>query len=293
MPVLRNLRYCTLLACSLFTLNVVAKPLVVTSIKPLQLIVAQLAGDLVETRSLLTATVSPHDYQLRPSDRLLMNEADLLVWVGPDLERFLAKPVAMLPAQRSLQLLSEPALPEQDDDEHHHGKDPHLWLSPLEVIEISGAVAERLAALDAPHADQYRHRQLLFAQAMKQLDADIAARVRGLQQIRYLVLHDGYHYFEQQYNLSHQAALALSPDRQPGARHLAQMHALLAGGDIDCLLREPQFDPKWLQNLLDGSGSVGIKIVLMDPLAINIDVTEQGYSEFMRGFVDHFMECMP
>ena len=82
-----------IVACLLagFALGAKAGPVhVVSSIKPLQLLVSAVGGEGVDSQLLLPPDFSPHDAQLRPSQWQLLNRADLLVWVGPALERFLA-----------------------------------------------------------------------------------------------------------------------------------------------------------------------------------------------------------
>ena len=66
-----------------------AEPRVLTSIKPLQLIAAAVQDGVGTPDVLLPAGASPHHYTLRPSDLRQVKEADLVYWIGPDLEGFL------------------------------------------------------------------------------------------------------------------------------------------------------------------------------------------------------------
>ena len=67
------------------------KPVVLSSIMPLQMIVHDIGGDAITAELLAPATVSPHDFQLRPSDAQRVQDADLVLWVGPMLETYLQK----------------------------------------------------------------------------------------------------------------------------------------------------------------------------------------------------------
>ncbi len=64
---------------------------VLTSIKPLQLIAAAVQEGAGSPDVLLPPGASPHHYALRPSDVRRVREADLLYWIGPDLEVFLPR----------------------------------------------------------------------------------------------------------------------------------------------------------------------------------------------------------
>jgi zinc transport system substrate-binding protein len=70
-----------------------AKPVIVTSIKPVSMVVAAIAGDKAEIQQIVSSTASPHDFAMRPSDLKKIINADTVVWVGESLERFLEKPL--------------------------------------------------------------------------------------------------------------------------------------------------------------------------------------------------------
>ena len=114
---------CATLACvNVGIANAAQKPVkVVASIKPLQLIAASLLGDSAETTLLISADNSPHHYNMKPSDVRRLQDADLVIWAGPDLERFLVKPLKRNPA-RNLALLTEeePARKEEHDEHDEH-----------------------------------------------------------------------------------------------------------------------------------------------------------------------------
>jgi zinc transport system substrate-binding protein len=62
---------------------------IVTSIKPLELLVRAVATDDVTVTSLVAPGGSPHNYTLRPSQRRALEQADAIFWVGPEVESFL------------------------------------------------------------------------------------------------------------------------------------------------------------------------------------------------------------
>ncbi|ACZ77048.1 periplasmic solute binding protein [Dickeya parazeae Ech586] len=104
---------------------------VVTSIRPLAFIAAAIAEGVTPTEVLLPDGASPHDYALRPSDVQRLKSAQLVIWVGPEMEAFLSKTLQPLPAERQIALSQQPAIrtlllqeshPEQaaaENDAHH------------------------------------------------------------------------------------------------------------------------------------------------------------------------------
>ncbi len=62
---------------------------VVASLKPVGFIASAIADGVTETQVLLPDGASEHDYSLRPSDVKRLQNADLVVWVGPEMEAFM------------------------------------------------------------------------------------------------------------------------------------------------------------------------------------------------------------
>ncbi len=64
---------------------------VVVTIKPLYSLVAQLTEGIEEPVLLMKQMPSPHHYSMRPSERRLLSDARVIVWIGPQMETSLSK----------------------------------------------------------------------------------------------------------------------------------------------------------------------------------------------------------
>ncbi|MFT2099553.1 zinc ABC transporter substrate-binding protein ZnuA [Marinomonas sp. 2405UD66-6] len=112
-----------------------AKPTIVTSISPVSMIVAAIAGDKADIQQIVSSTASPHDFALRPSDLRKISNADAVVWVGESLENFLEKPLKNAGKEESsiewlalkgVELHNFGEEGHDDHDEHDdHGHDEH------------------------------------------------------------------------------------------------------------------------------------------------------------------------
>lgn len=85
---------------------------VVTSIKPLHSILAGLMAGTEGPELLLDGDATPFGYHLKPDQAAALKAADLIVWVGPELERFMIEPVreAETSGRRVMTLLDNPEL---------------------------------------------------------------------------------------------------------------------------------------------------------------------------------------
>src|SRR5512134_3780065 len=69
-------------------------PAVVVSIMPIHSLIASVMQGVGEPTLLVKGAASPHTASLRPSEAAALQRADVIFWIGADMETFLAKPLA-------------------------------------------------------------------------------------------------------------------------------------------------------------------------------------------------------
>lgn len=133
----------SMLVLPIQSLMAAENPQVVVSIKPIHSLVSAVMEG-VATPTLLVKTGSPHAYTLRPSEARALANADLVVWVGHELESFLEKPLqtvaknaqklelseqlksSLLATRNSGEWQHEDHEEHKDHDEHHEeGTEEH------------------------------------------------------------------------------------------------------------------------------------------------------------------------
>ena len=88
-----------------------AEPAVVASIKPVHSLASSIMQGVGTPTLILEGAGSPHTYALKPSQARQLQDADLVFWIGPDLEAFLEKPIETLGGNaRAISLLETPGL---------------------------------------------------------------------------------------------------------------------------------------------------------------------------------------
>ena len=118
-----------LLAVLGFTESGLAAPKVVASVPPIHSLVAGVMNGVGEPRLLLRGVTSPHAYALPPPDARALAHANLIFWIGPDLENFLGKPLkALAGGARIIQLsgLTGIAHRRRTAAHGHGGEDTHI-----------------------------------------------------------------------------------------------------------------------------------------------------------------------
>jgi zinc transport system substrate-binding protein len=264
---------------------------VLASIKPLQLIAQALTHDVTSAQVLLPAGVTPHDYALKPSDLKKVYGADVLLWLGAEIEPYLAKPVKMHEgAQLAAWQLSEKKEsehPGEHDGHHHVYGDPHIWFGPQEAERVARKLAQMLMAQDQGNAQHYQQNLTDFLRRLAVTDTQIKAQLAA-QMPNYLVAHDAYSYFEKHYGLQHVGVISGNPEAKPGAKSLLMLRKTIVEEQVKCLFMEPQTDPRIVSILTEGHT---MQVYTLDPMATDIELSKTGYETFLQTAANRFAQC--
>lgn len=281
---MRRLLLCILL---LWNVPVQAGTRLVTTIKPLTLLAKPLLAEDDRLTQLLGPNQSPHQVSLTMSQRAALADADIVLWVGPGLEAFLQPLLARTEGAIRLDQLPGLSWPQSDGEEpgkhthadHHHEQDPHLWLNPANAKVWVTAIARALIAARPALERDYQARA-------QQLLADIATAEQALHMAvkpaSYISFHAAYGHWDQAFGSRQRAALALTPEQKPSARHLYQLQQLAPSAD--CLLAEPQYQSRQTHALAQ---QLSLPLVLADPLGEQA----QSYVALMRALARAMAEC--
>lgn len=263
------------------------EPRVAVSIKPIHSLIAAVMDGVAEPYLIVAGAASPHAYALRPSAAKALSRAALVFWVGPEMERFLEKPLAAL-AGKAVRLAGDPrltAVARRAGD----GGDPHLWLDPANARAIAAVAVTELSAIDPGHAALYRANGDRLTRRIDALDRDLRARLEPLSATPFVVFHDAYRYLERAYGLNAVAFVTTAPERPPGARHLHRLRLKMRRMGVRCLFREPQFEPRLIAALTDGSE---VRVGVLDPLGAQLEAGPDLYFRLMRANADSLVACL-
>lgn len=288
---------------------------VLTTIKPLGFIAAAITDGVSEPKVLLPTGASPHDFSLRPSDIRSINGAGLVVWVGPELEGFMAKPLAnhfhalALTQVEGMPLFNyatqdshdshdhddhaHAAHEHGDHDEgheghHHEGVDPHIWLGPTQAKVIAKAIASELGKLDPANQARYDANLAAFDTKVDAKDKVIAGQMKAVNEKGYFVFHEAYGYWERHYGMSSKGHFTVSPERRPGAKTLVDIRKALEEKQASCIYAEPQFSPAVIESVARNTGA---KVLLLDEVGEQVPLGPDGYPQFMQQLADAFAQC--
>jgi zinc transport system substrate-binding protein len=275
---------------------------VVVGFYPLQFLVESIAGDAAEVTLLATPGVDAHDLELTARQVIAINEADLVVTI-PGFQPAVDDAVASLPSERVLDLTTGLNLLMRDTDEHaddhadepgdehgdepadEHGgadggadgedhadspEDPHVWLDPMLMAQMSQTLSERLSALlddSSLQANTADLRERLAALDSEWRTGTTTCRSRDL-----VVSHEAFGYLAAAYDFAQRGISGLTPDSEPTPTTVRRIADFVRANDVRTIYYETLVDPRVAQTIANETGAT---TAVLDPL----EGVEQGSNE--------------
>lgn len=195
---------------------------VITTVFPLYDFIKNVGGDKVEVSMLIPSGVDVHDYDPSPQDIISIEESDLFIYMGEDIE-FWANTLTsgidnqdkIVSVTDNIELierekfeekygLEEDEEEEEHEHEHNHSEkyDTHIWLDPTKSVEIVRNVEETLCKIDPDNSSYYRDNSEKYIKELELLDNDINKVVSESKKSK--IAFGGpfaYAYFIERYNL--------------------------------------------------------------------------------------------
>ena len=295
---------------------------VVATIKPIHSLASYLMDGIGKPDLIVDGYASPHGFALKPSHAKMIQNADIIFWVGEDIESFLEKPLKTIAKKaEKIELMEikgltklkfrernifeghddhghkeddhdDHAKKEDDHDDHGHeghahGEyDPHIWLDPMNAKTILSEMAEHLIENDQKNEAEYKAN---LKKAHKDLDK-LTKKVKSElnKDFKSIVFHDAYQYFEKRFGINILGAFTVNTDVMPGAEQLAEIREIIEHDKVSCVFSEPQFNPDIIKAVAkDTNVATGV----IDPLGATLNPGKDLYFDLIGNMSKSFKGC--
>lgn len=223
------------------------KPVITVSILPQKTFIEKIAGDDFKVQVLVPHGASPESYSLLPSQLKEISRSE--VWfrlghIGFELSwrekiEQINQNMRVIDLSEGLDLIAEEEI-QHGDHVHAGGVDPHIWMSPVLVKQMSEKMTSVLAELNPDRSDEYRANYQQFVKEIDELDAEIRSALKDYQGRAFATFHPSLSYYAREYNLV-QHPLE-SGGKEPTAQHMAYMVELAKKENIDVIYIQSEFD---------------------------------------------------
>lgn len=298
-------------------------PKVVVDIAPVHSLVSMVMKGVGEPTLIIPANASPHDYTLRPSAAKALQNADIIFWMGSSLTPWLdratttlmkdAQMIALLDTEDTIILEVRDELTfdadhgdheeHEDHDEHdehkdhvsehkdghdHHGIDPHAWLSAKNASVWLSVIAAHLSEIDPKNKETYKTNAAVGQKDLTDLATDISKTLSGVQGRSFIVYHDAFQYFENDFNFTAAGAISPSDAAPVSPARIAAIRSMIEKEGIDCILSEPQYSQGLIQSVSSGTE---VNLGIIDAIGAGITIGPDLYNTLMRNMAKTFADC--
>ena len=168
-----------------------------------------------------------------------------------------------------------------DHSDHDHGpNDPHLWLDPANMVELTRSVESALATADPDNAETYAANAEALVEELETLDTDFSEGVATCERRDIVVSHAAFGYLAGAYDLEQIAINGLDPSNEPSAAQLAQISDLVQDEDITTVFTERLVSSAVADTV---AREAGVETAVLDPIeGLTDETADEDYISLMR-----------
>jgi zinc transport system substrate-binding protein len=276
-------------------------PSVLAASYPFAYVAERVAGPDAQVENLTPPGAEPHDLELSPQQVGDVAQADLVI-IERGFQPAVEEAVEQNATGETLDVTDVVSLREADDDEHtgegdthgghgsggegdtheghdHGDLDPHVWLDPTRLAEITTATGERLAEADPDHAAGYRKRAEALVSDLETLDRDFRQGLAKCERDVVVTGHDAFGYLTDRYGLHQVPVNGLEPDSDPSPARVAEVSDVVESEDVTTVFFETLTSPETSKSL---ARDAGVETAVLDPLEGLTEDSSGDYLSVMR-----------
>lgn len=223
---------------------------VVTTLFPLYDMAKSISGNKADVFLLLPPGVEAHSYELKPSDIVKINRADIFIYTGKFMEPWAAdviksltnKKLIVVDASRGIKMIPGVF---HDADEPVGTSDPHIWLDFDNAKIMIGNIKEGFIAKDQNGAGFYSRNALAYNIRLTEMDNEYRTALACCRDKE--IIYGGHYafgYLAKRYGLKYLAAQGVSPDSEPSTGDLARLVDQINKDKVKYVFYEELTSPK-------------------------------------------------
>jgi len=270
------------------------------SVLPQKYFVERIAGDRAQVHVMVLPGHNPATYEPTPSQMKDISKADIYFRIGVPFEETWMKKIVQLnpglliidtregvplrPMDSFITLQekmhSGHARENQEEHDHSHQMDPHIWLSP-ELVKIQAqTICNTLQKFDTANSDYYNKNLQIFLEDLTSLQQYFNEHLSHLKHKDFLVFHPSWGYLADEFVMT-QIPIQIE-GKSPTPKQLAEIIGFAHKKNIRIVFVQAQFSTSAAQTVAQ---AIGGKVESIDPLA-------EDYLENMRTIADTFREVL-
>jgi zinc transport system substrate-binding protein len=243
--------------------------LVSVSILPQKYFVEKIADNYVKVNVMIPPGMSPASCDLQTEQLKKLYNSSIYFAIGhlpfetthlyPVLDEH--KNIKLINHSDNIPLLEGSCNHSQDDHNHVHSVDPHIWMSTENAHFIIWDIYKALANEYPEKQDFFRENAEKFDDSIKNLNTEIISALKDKSHRSFLIYHPALTYFADEFNLE-QISIE-NEGKEPSPAHLQEIIEDVKAKDIHIVFIQSQFDE---ENAKAVAKETNCEVIGIDPL---------------------------
>lgn len=260
-----------------------AKLNVVATISQIADVVKNVGGDHVQVNSLMGPGVDPHLYKATQGDIKKLENADMILYNGLNLEGKMADVFVQMASDKPTHYVAEyvptDSLREPPEFEGHY--DPHVWFDIQLWMTAVEKIKDALIDADPTNEKDYSANAENYLNKLKELDTYAKEEISKIPEgSRVLVTaHDAFGYFGDAYGMEVLGLQGISTDAEYGVKDVQNLVNILVERNVKAVFVESSVSSKAIEAVVAGAKERGHEVVIGGELfsdAMGPEGTEEG-----------------
>jgi zinc transport system substrate-binding protein len=267
------------------------RPRVVASFYPFAFVAEQIGGDTVDVENLTSPGAEPHDLELDPQQVADLTEASLVIFergfqpaVDDGVDQAGVSDDAALDVADVVELAPPPEGSDEETD-----FDPHVWLDPVAMQQITDAVADRMIEIDPDHRRTYERNRDRLLGDLSRLDTAYEQGLADCERRTIVTSHDAFGYLARRYDLEQIPIAGIDPHAEPSPSEQAAIADLVERDGITTVFTETLVSDDVAESIAD---ETGVTVATLDPIeGLSDDTSDDTYLTLMRSNLETLREA--
>jgi manganese/iron transport system substrate-binding protein len=217
----------------------------------------QVGGDEIELKGILKPGADPHVYEPVPADSIALEEADLILYNGYNLEPGLIKLMNSAGANAKKFAVGEVVQPLDFNYKGRKEPDPHVWGNAKNAIAMVNAIRDQLIALSPEDKQEFTDNAAQLTDELKQLDTWISQQIQTIpqNQRKLITTHDAFQYYSRAYGIPVAGTLiGISTEEQPSAQTVKSLSDSVKQTGVKSIFAETTINPALIKTVAEEAG---------------------------------------
>lgn len=255
-------------------------------------VVAEVAGDRAEVKTLLNSGVDPHLYKPTRSDVITLQQSDVVFYHGLNLEGKMEDVFKRIQKRGKAVfgvgnlLLSEKTYA-LEKEEHYF--DPHIWMDVRAWQKVTAIIAECLIEYDPEGAAIYRANANAYQAELEKLHQYAKESFASIPRSQAVLItaHDAFQYLGRAYGIQVKGVQGISTESETGLHDLEKKISFVVQNQIPAIFVESSVSDKNIRALIEGAAAQGHRLKIGGELFSDAMGAVGTYAGTYIGMIDH------